>query len=298
MSVLDPPNPLDIALTSADGVALVGRSWEPGTAPKAAMILVHGLKDHGRRYDGTARRLAGRGYAVYAFDLRGHGRSGGVRAWVRRFHDYMSDLKLVHAEVHRRHPTIPLFLFGHSMGGTISTLHSAEASPGVSGLVLSAAALRPGASVSRVTIAFTKFLGRIAPRAALFKTLNSDFSRDPRVVEAMNVDPLILQGPAPIRTAAELLRGMGEVSKKMARLDVPLLILHGTADRLTNPEGSRQLLERASSVDKTLKLYPGLYHDLLHEPEHEVVVSEIVQWLDSRVEFMRTSVSVGPAHDP
>lgn len=259
------------------------QSWRPLGEPRAVVVVVHGLKDHASRYTEFAGQLVAKGYAVYAADLRGHGRSGGDRVWVRSFDEYVHDLDQFLALVRAREPGRPLFLVGHSMGGTIATLYAIGHPTGVSGLVISAAALKPDPEVSRATVAFTKLFGLLVPHAKLFRSENARFSRDPAVVAAMNSDPWIHQPPAPVRTAAELLHAMERVRRSAPQLTPPLLALHGSADRLTNPQGSAYLVEHAGSADRRLKVYPGMVHDLLHEPEHAVVTADILDWLARHV---------------
>jgi len=270
-------------LPAGDGTGLYWQSWRPDVTPKAVLLVVHGLKDHSQRYAAAAAELNARGIVVAAFDLRGHGRSEGRRAWVTRFDQYLDDLDLVLRTMRQEYSSTPLFLLGHSMGGAIVTRFVIERHPSVTGLVLSAPALQPAANVSRVAIGLTKLLSAIAPGAAVFRTPNPDFSRDPAVVAAMDQDPLIYQKAAPARTAAELLRAMERIRTSRSQLTIPFLVLHGTDDRLTNPAGSQALRDGAASTDKTLHLYPGLYHDLLHEPEHATVLGDLVGWLEARI---------------
>jgi alpha-beta hydrolase superfamily lysophospholipase len=270
------------AFVGFGGVQLYTQSWRPRTRPKAAVILVHGLKDHSDRYAATALRLVEEGYAVHAFDLRGHGRSSGARVYVDDFGDYVADLAIFVERVRAREPNRPLFLFGHSMGGEIVTLYTIAKKPELGGLVLSGAALKPGKSVSGALIATTKVLAVVWPELPVLDLDLADFSRDPAVVAEGKQDPLVFQDSAPARTAAELLRGLGRIQDSMAEVSAPLLILHGGADKVTDPDGSRQMKERARSSDKTLIIYPGLYHDLLHEPEKEKVLGDIVKWLNAR----------------
>jgi len=247
------------------------------------LVVVHGLKDHGQRYGELASRAKARGVATYAVDLRGHGRSEGRRAWVGRFEEYLSDLDVVLGEVSSRHPGLPQYLFGHSMGGAIVTRYVLDRDAKVAGVILSAPALRPPANVSAAAVAITKFLGIVAPRAAVFRLPNADFSRDPSVVQAMEVDPLISQAPAPARTAAELLRTMAWIRSREGGFSAPVLAMHGSADKLTHPEGSLAFIASVTSASKTLRSYPGLYHDLLHEPERETVLGDIEAWLVPRL---------------
>ena len=263
------------------GVRLWEQSWRPLEEPKAVLVLVHGLKDHSSRYGLVAAEIVKLGISVYAFDLRGHGHSEGPRAWVENFDDYVGDLLGFIASVAPREPGRPIFLFGHSMGGAIVTKYLLVRSPSLRGVILSGPALQRPSSVSGFLVGFTKFLSAVAPHAKVFKSENSDFSRDPNVVAEMDADPLIYQKPAPARTAAELLRAMEYIHARMDSVGVPLLILHGTADKLSDPEGSRELFRRAGSADKSLKLYEGFYHDLLHEPGKEQVMADLLGWLNA-----------------
>jgi alpha-beta hydrolase superfamily lysophospholipase len=264
------------------GIELYEQSWRPKVRPKAAVIVVHGLKDHSDRYAATAVKLVAQGYAVHAFDLRGHGRSGGARVYVDSFSDYVADLAIFVERVRAREPNRPLFLFGHSMGGAIATLYTIDKHPDLRGLVLSGAALKPGQSVSGPLIATTKVLAVLWPELPVLDLDLDQFSRDPAVVADAKKDRLVYQESGPARTAAEVLRGIGRIQDSMAEVSPPLLILHGGADKVTDPEGSRQLKERARATDKTLIVYDGLYHDLLHEPEKDKVFGDILSWLDSR----------------
>lgn len=275
--------PAELRLSAPDGTTLVGSAWVPSAAPRAVLVIVHGLKDHVQRYSELAGRANSLGLAVYGFDLRGHGRSEGARAWVGRFEEYLTDLDSVLGEVTPRHPGVPLFLFGHSMGGEIVTRYVLERSPRVAGVILSAPGLRAPAGVSGIAIGFTKLLGTLAPHAAIFQLPNRDFSRDPAVLAAMGEDPLISQAPAPARTAAEILRTMSWIRNRERLFSVPVLALHGDADRLTHPDGTRDFIEHIPARSKTLHRYPGLYHDLLHEPERAIVLGDLVEWLAPRL---------------
>ena len=270
-------------LPTSDGTRLYWQVWRPEGDPKAVLLIVHGLKDHSERYESVAEGLTARGFAVASYDLRGHGRSDGRRAWVRRFDDYLGDLDRVLVLLRQEFPSSPWFLLGHSMGGALVTRFVLERRPAIVGFVLSAPALQPDASVSKVAIAFTKLLSVIAPGAGVFRAPNAYFSRDPAVVTAMDQDPLIYQKPAPARTAAELLRTMDHIRANLPGITAPFLVLHGTDDRLSNPAGSQALRDGAASTDKTLHLYPGLYHDVLHEPERATVIADLTAWLEARI---------------
>jgi acylglycerol lipase len=273
---------------SADGLKLFCQTWPSQRGEvRATLIVLHGLKDHSGRYAELAARLATRGFNVSAFDLRGHGRSEGRRVYIRDFSQYVNDLDRFLAQVRRDAPERPVFLFGHSLGGTICTRLVMTGERGISGLILSAAASRPGARVNPLLISLVKLLGVVLPGFPIMNLPDRLFSRDAKVVQEMAVDPAIYHKKGPAHTAAQFLGAMQQIQKAPAKVTTPLLILHGTADKLTNPEGSRRLQDKAGSTDKTLKLYAGLYHDLVHEPEKELVISDIQTWLEGHAAPLR-----------
>lgn len=267
-----------------DGVGknqLFARSVRPAGDTKAVLVVMHGLEDHSGRYAELADTLAKRGIAFYAFDLRGHGRSAGVRVWVDRFDDYVDDLATFIAEVKRREGKVPLFLLGHSMGGAIATLYAMRSPNELAGLVLSAPALH--ADVSGFEKGATRAIDAIMPEAGVFQLDLDEFSRSPEVVRQCKADALVYRSPAPAHTAVELIDALDRIEASMEQVSVPLLTLHGTADLITSPEGSKALVKRAASKDKKLVLYPGLVHDLLHEPEKARVLADITTWLDAHL---------------
>lgn len=273
----------EATLEGTGGLQLFTQSWRPaGEEPRAVLIVVHGLRDHSSRYAELAEHLVGQGFAVYAFDLRGHGHSEGVRVHIDSFEEYLSDLDLFLARVRQQEPGRPLFLLGHSMGGAIATLFTLERKPPLQGLLLSAPALKPGSDVSGALITTTRVLGGVLPNLKVLELDPKQFSRNPEVVRENETDPLVFQEGGPARTASALLTTLETLSERMEEVSLPLLVLHGTEDKVTDPEGSKALVQRARSSDKTLKLYEGLFHDLLHEPEKAQVLADIQAWLLSR----------------
>lgn len=264
------------------GLKLFRQSWRPNRAARGALVVVHGLKDHSSRYAALAQRLAQDGYAVHAMDLRGHAASSGDRVWVDSFDQYAADLDLFVNAVRKDEGEVPLFVMGHSMGGAIVTTWTLGRDPKVSGIILSAPALKKGDDISGFLVGVTRVLGSVFPRLAVLDLPKEKFSRDPAVIADMEKDPLVDQGKGPARTAKELLNALEAIGQKMPEFKHPVLLLHGTQDGLTNPEGSRELHQKAASTDKTLKIYEGLFHDLLHEPEREQVMRDIHDWLNAR----------------
>lgn len=263
------------------GVKLFEQAWKPkASAPeKAVLVIVHGLKDHSDRYHVLAERLAKKGHPVYAFDLRGHAHSSGQRVGIDSFDEYLDDLGKFLGRVTAKEPNRKIILMGHSMGGAIVTLYVIEKQPDLAGLITSGGALT--VNVNFLKVGGTKVTAALFPHAAVFQLDLDDFSRDPAVVKECKSDPLVYQGAAPARTAKELLGAISKIEDKSTAVKTPLLALHGAADEVTDPEGSKNLVARASTKDKTLKIYPGLVHDLLHEPEKEKVMADIEAWVEA-----------------
>lgn len=248
---------------------------------KSVLVIMHGLKDHSTRYATFAERLAQKGVAVYAFDLRGHAHSAGQRVGIESFDEYIEDLSIFMLRVKAREGQgKKVFLLGHSMGGAIATLYAMKKQPHLNGLILSAAALR--VNVCPLKVGGTKLTASVAPNAGVFNLDLDRFSRDPNVVKEGKADPLVYQDGAPAKTARELLAAIRVIEDNPGALHVPILALHGEADEVTDPRGSKNLVAQAASTDKTLKLYPTLVHDLLHEPEKEMVMTDIEKWMLDR----------------
>lgn len=268
---------------TAGNLRLFEQWWWPEAEPKAVVIIVHGYAEHSGRYANLAARLTSHGYAVYAFDLRGHGRSEGARAFVWSFEEYLADLEHFLAHVKEREPRKPTFVLGHSMGGEVVALLAATRKLEVRGLVLSGPLLKIGEAVSPLLQRFSLIVGYILPKFPGVKLDSRDLSRDRQVVSDYDNDPLVYRGRMPARTGAEILRATKRINSWIEAITLPLLILHGTADRLADVQGSKQLYARAGSPDKTLKLYQGFYHEVLNEPEKAQVLADLLEWLDAHV---------------
>lgn len=268
-------------LATEDGATLWVRDWQPeeGT-PRAAGVLVHGLGEHGGRYEHLALRLTDAGYALSAFDLRGHGRSTGRRGDTR-FAPARGDVERLLARAAARLPGLPLFLHGHSLGALVLLEELARRRPPVAAAVLSAPPLRNALREQRGKVLLARALGRLLPRLRLPTGLEpAALSRDPRVVAAYLKDPLV-HAWASLGLARDSLAAT-EGAESVHDLGVPLLILHGGADRIAYPAGSRALAARLTG-DVSLREYPGLYHEPHNEPERDLVIDEVIAWLDARV---------------
>ena len=261
-------------------LTLYYQSWLPEQTPKAILLIVHGLAEHSGRYMNSVEYFVPKGYAVYGYDQRGHGKSEGARCYVDRFSDYIADLHTFLTMVREFHPGIKLFLVGHSMGGTIATIYATQYQNELTGLVLSGAALKAGDSITPLAKLMAQVLSRLLPRMGISTLDATAISRDKAVVDAYVNDPLVYRGKVCARLGSELLTMMDKyLPARMSELKLPLLIMHGKADRLTNQEGSTLLYNAASSQDKTLKFYEGFYHEIYNEPERGPVFSDVEAWL-------------------
>jgi acylglycerol lipase len=260
---------------TGDGLELYTRTWTPDSAPKRAMLIVHGLAEHSGRWDHVARFFADRGYAVAAFDLRGHGQSGGTKGHVGAFSDFLDDVQgIVESDLVRT--DLPWVLYGHSLGGFISTLYLSEDRPHPDAAIVSAPAL--DADVPGALRAAAQVLGRVAPKVALPNPIDGEqLSRDDAVGKAYFDDPLVYT-KATTRLALETFKAQGRVRSALASIDTPTLVIHGADDTLVPPSASAPL----ASVDGIeRKVYPGLRHEMHNEPEQAQVLSEVAAWLDS-----------------
>lgn len=260
------------------GLPLHYRSWRP-PHPRAALVIVHGLAEHSGRYGNVVDYFAPLGYALYAFDLRGHGRSPGPRGYVDSWRDYREDLAAFLARVADREPGLPRFLLGHSMGGVIALDYALVHPEGLQGVIASAPALGRIA-LPRALWVLAYALNRLRPRFSVRLPLRAgDVTRDARMVRSIEADPLTHdRGTA--RLAVELRHAAQRVEAHAREWRVPLLIVHGGADRLVSPEGSRRFARRVLFPDRELLEYPGGYHELFNDTIRERVLADVARWME------------------
>jgi acylglycerol lipase len=266
---------------SVGGVQIFTRSWQPAGNPRGVMILIHGFNAHSAYMTWPAEQFAARGLACYALDLRGRGKSEGERFYVEKFSDWLADVDGLVRIARSENPRLPLFVLGHSAGGVIAASYVFEHQNEIAGLISESFAYDVG--VKDVAALLLKGIGHLAPHLHVYTLKNEVFSRDPEAVARMNADPLIEKESQPAETSAEMLRAADRLTENFPRFTVPLLILHGTADKATRPAGSQRFYEMAGSRDKTLKLYEGHFHDLLNDVDREVVMADIEAWIDARL---------------
>src|SRR3954470_18487138 len=275
------PTAREETVPGSSGLNIFVRFWRPSGSARAIVVICHGLNAHSGQYQSVGEQFAAGGLAVYALDLRGRGRSDGERFYVDKFADYVSDVATVIALAKAREPGLSVYLLGHSAGGVVSCIYAVEHQSELAGLICESFAFQ--VPTPDFAIAVLKGISHLAPHAHVVKLTNEDFSRDPQVVRAMNNDPLIAHEVQPTRTVAELARADERLKKEFRLIALPVLILHGTSDKVTRPSGSQLFYDTAGSTDKTLKLYDGHYHDLLNDVDKEKVLADISGWITTRL---------------
>ncbi|PIN24706.1 Lysophospholipase [Handroanthus impetiginosus] len=267
--------------------ALFCRSWFPFSGDlKGILIIIHGLNEHSGRYTHFAKQLISCHFGVYAMDWIGHGGSDGLHGYVPSLDHVVADTAAFLEKVKSEKPGVPCFLFGHSTGGAVvlkaaSYPHIEEM---LEGIILTSPALRVKPA-HPIVGAVAPIFSMVVPRFQ-FKGANKrgiPVSRDPAALLAKYSDPLVYTGPIRVRTGHEILRISSYLMRNFQSITVPFFVLHGTADRVTDPLASQDLYNEAPSKFKDIKLYEGFLHDLLFEPEREEIAQDIIDWMEKRL---------------
>ena len=261
------------------GRGLRGYKW-PVSAARANLLLTHGFAEYAERYVehyyGLIPRLNALGFDVYAFDIRGHGRSPGARG--------VADMKRTvedHRAARRALTDKPLFLFGHSLGGLIAAASVAEDSTGVAGAILSAPALLIEAPPHLRAIA--NVFAVLAPGLRLLPASDaSAISRIDAEVHAYKTDPMISALSIPAKVGATAIATAEKAWSRYPQWATPVLVVHGEKDTLTDPNGSKRFFSTIAAADKKLELYPEGRHELLNDLDREAAWSVMSSWLSER----------------
>ena len=236
--------------TGRNNFSLYRQAWLPDGIPAAVLIVVHGIAEHSGRYSNLVNYLVPKGFSVYSFDLRGHGKSDGKRSYIERFSYYLDDLKIFCDIVSEENKNKKVFLVGHSLGSTIAIDYAIEHQNELSGLIVSGTTLKAGASINKASIFMAKILSIVLPKIGVSALSSAGISRDKAVVEDYINDPLNYTGKLSARTGAELLKTMSKIQLKLSQLSLPVFIMHGTADCISDPSSSQMIYEVKPALSK------------------------------------------------
>lgn len=271
--------------TTSDGFSLFTRTWLP-TAPAAhtgTILLIHGYGEHSGRYQHVGGFLAKRGYAVCALDLRGHGRSRGQRlGHFDRFQTLVDDVAAYATSLPDARRSPRQFVLGHSMGGLVALCYAIRYQPPINGLILSGAMLAVGEDVPGPVKALLRIAAQIAPTVGVQAVDAALVSRDSQVVEAYRSDPDVYHGKATLQVAAQFDITCAFARQNLAKITCPVLTFQGTQDKVILPHCATDIYNGVSSADKHIRLYDGLFHETMNEPEKQTVLDDLITWIEKR----------------
>jgi len=264
-----------------DGTKLFTQAWTVDE-PIAEIILIHGFTEYTKRYNWAAGNFNENKISVYSFDLRGHGNSEGERANISTFDQFIEDFHFFIKKLDLK--TDRVFILGHSMGGLIAT-HYLTKYPDTKcrGVILSGPGLKVGDEIPPLLIKIIHILSALFPKLKTTKIDSQYLSRDPKMVEDFDNDPLIYHEGVKARIGGEIVRSMIEIRKHYSSFNFPVLIMHGSADKIADLQGSQWMYNEISSEDKTLEILDGLYHQILDEPEKNEVIGKMIEWIKKRL---------------
>lgn len=273
----------ELSWKSHDDIDIFAQTWEPTVvSPRAVVCLVHGLGEHSSRYAHVPEAFGKEGYILFASDLRGHGRSGGVRGHISSIDDFMKDIDLLLAQARIIYPNLPIMLYGHSLGGILVLCYGLKRKPALKGVIATGAGLHTALEQQPVKMFMVRMLGSLMPATALASGLETEkLSRDTAVVKAYVNDPLVHN---------KITLGFGKIMLDVVKwtlehaveFPLPLLLLHGKGDEIAFPSSSTEFAA-ALKEHCTLVLWDGAYHELHNEPEKAEVFKTMMMWMDARL---------------
>jgi alpha-beta hydrolase superfamily lysophospholipase len=257
--------------------------WWPTENAKAAIFLIHGYGEYAGRYQHLADDLATHGYSLYAFDLSGHGRSDGERGFINTFDDYVADTDAALKRFDEVRKELPAFHMGHSMGGLVLALYLNVHTLETNGLIFSSPFLKMAVEVSPLLQKLSGIIAAILPQLPMGDVESVAISRDIEEVKKYQDDPLVFHDKVVARTGARMIRATAFAREIVSNIKEPLLIFHGTDDRLAAFEGGEWLYEQAASEDKTFHVYREGYHELFNDLDKNRFYNELTAWLDEHM---------------
>jgi alpha-beta hydrolase superfamily lysophospholipase len=266
---------------SRDGLEMYARGWKP-EVPKAVVVLVHGHGEHVNRYNHVAEVFVQAGYAMQGFDLRGHGLSAGQRGHTPAYESLMDDITDFIADAQKRYPGLPIFLYGHSMGGNQVINYVLRFPNGLKGVIATGPWLKLAFDPPTAQVMVLKALNGIAPSFSLASGLSqASLSRDPDVVSKYAVDPLVHNKISPRLYSGIYESGLWAL-EHAAGLKIPMLLMHGSGDKITSTPASQEFAQKAGNI-VTLRIWDGFYHEIHNEPEKAEVIQTMADWLDKQM---------------
>ncbi|MEL6149042.1 MAG: lysophospholipase [Chloroflexota bacterium] len=269
------------SFTTVDNLRIHTETWLPADDPRAVIVISHGAAEHIGRYAHVAARFVAEGYAVYGYDHRGHGQSDGKRGYFDNFarpvQDFARFLRLIQTTQNSK----KMFVFGHSMGALIvlDYLLMDDVLP-LAGVMVTGVPLAMDDTVPNFVVSAVRTLNHVLPDAPLLSLDVTGMSRDPAVLATWTTDPHVNLTMLRVRTTLGILGTVRHIRANLTDITLPMLIMHGEGDRIVDASGSVALYNGISSADKQLHLYPELYHELVNEPERDMVLADMVNWLD------------------
>jgi len=265
-----------------DGLSLYFQEWQTEQNQKGVICLVHGLGEHSGRYEHWSALLNQAGYSVLTYDLRGHGKSGGSRGHINSFNEYLNDTDLLLIEAEARFPGTPCFLYGHSIGAIIACSYVLHRKPQLAGVILTGYASKTAVQEQKGKVLLANLLGLLAPKVTIPSGLDpSTISRDPEIVSLYVNDPMV-HNKVSLGFGKGMMEGINWADQHASEWSLPVLFMHGESDKLSYVEGSREFASKIRG-DCTLKIWPGLSHEVHNEPEKEEVFEFLHQWLDNHL---------------
>ena len=269
--------------TGSGDTQLYYQAWLPESTPKGILMIVHGFGEHSGRYPAYVDHLPGRGFAIYGFDHRGHGKSPGQRGHINSWDEYRGDVRAFYKMVLAAHPDAPLFIFGHSMGSLIVLDYILHDSAGLAGTILSGTVIEPVGVGSPLLKAVARVLSALVPTFKLQLGLDPEgISTLPEVVQTYQADPLV-HGDSSARWGAESMKTLAWILPRANEINLPVLFIHGSADPFNTATGTQAYFEQVTYEDKAIKIYPGSYHEPHNDKDAAQVVKDVSNWLEQHI---------------
>lgn len=273
---------------TVDNLKIHTEAWLPPHDPRGIVLVAHGVAEHIGRYAHVAAHLVESGYAVYGYDHRGHGQSGGKRSYFENFEQPIDDLAQYIRLVKTTQAGKDIFLYGHSMGSLMTLAYILrEDKCDIAGLITTGVPIAVDDNLPNFVISAFRTINQVAPDVPLISLDITGLSRDPAVLATWTADPYVNLSLIRVRTTLGILGTVRYIRAHLSDIRLPLLVMHGGGDRIVDSAGSVTLYEGASSEDKTLKIYPELYHEIINEPEREMVLVDMSIWLDQHTKPAR-----------